>query len=139
MTIFELSEKNVKTRKLGHVINKAAFIMYHLGGGGGGGEKFYKSVLHFLLSHRTVSQKFRLPPRGWIRFCYPSLLEYEFFILTRYAMTAVHCFCHIGGGGGISAPSWSSVQPSGTLKILNLKIPKRGQKTIAAIQQWRNW
>ena len=46
---------------------KAAFIMYYLVGGRG----FYKLVLHFLLSPRTVSRKFRLPPRGWIRFSYP--------------------------------------------------------------------
>ena len=35
---------------------KAAYIMYYLGGRG-----FYKSVLHFLLSPHTVSQKFGLP------------------------------------------------------------------------------
>ena len=48
-------------------------------------------------------------------------------------MTAGHCPCQLWGGGAFELQGVSSVEPSETLKILNFKIPKRGQKTTVAI------
>ena len=77
----------------------AAFIMYYPGGGGS--RDFINQYSIFSCPLHSFP-KISSPPERMdqILLSPPPLLEFEFLVLARYAMTVVHCFCHVGGWGG---------------------------------------
>ena len=102
--------------------------MYYLGGGGGG-EDFKNQYSIFSYPPHSFPKISSPPERMDQILLSPFTRIWEFLILARYAMTVVHCSCHVGGGG-IWASSWSRVQPSETLKIWIFRYQKEAKKPL---------